>query len=317
MQAIDWKGLVRRNAALVALLVLVALVGAKEPGFLRFDTLMVLVSDTTTLFLMASGATLVIMLGSIDLSIQSVASLASVIIAVLLPRWGWLAVPVALMAGAACGLTCGLSHTRLRIPSFIASLAVGGIVLSLAFWFSDAAQIAIAQSGRDAVLGWATGQSLGLRHEVFVGLIALAALAFVQRRTVFGRLVESIGHAERAAHASGIRVERVKLGAFVLSGLMAALSGVVFSARMASGSPTLADEFLLPSIAAIVVGGTALTGGVGGVWQTYVGALIVSVLRVGMTFVGVSVFAQQIVFGLVLVLAVAFTIDRTRVRVVK
>jgi ribose transport system permease protein len=101
------------------------------------------------------------------------------------------------------------------------------------------------------------------------------------------------------------------------SGLLAALSGIVFSARMASGSPTLANEFLLPSIAAIVVGGTALTGGVGGVWQTYLGALIVSVLRIGMTFVGINVFAQQIVFGVVLIVAVAFTIDRSRIRVVK
>jgi ribose transport system permease protein len=314
---LDWRALLRRHAALVALAVLVLLVGLKEPGFFRFDTLMVLVSDTTTLFLMAAGATLVIMLGSIDLSIQSVASLASVIVAVMLPRWGWIAVLAALLAGPACGLAAGLAHTRLRIPSFIATLAVSGIVLSLSFWASNEASVAIQKSGRDAWLGWATGQSLGIRHEVFVGMAVLVVLVCVQRMTVFGRLVESVGHAEHAAYASGIRVERVKLGAFALSGLMAALAGVVFSARMASGSPTLADEFLLPSIAAIVVGGTALTGGVGGIWQTYVGALIVSVLRVGMTFVGVSVFAQQIVFGIVLVLAVAFTIDRSRVRVVK
>jgi len=89
------------------------------------------------------------------------------------------------------------------------------------------------------------------------------------------------------------------------------------AARLGSGSPTLANEFLLPAIACIIVGGTAITGGVGSIWKTFVGALIVAVMRIGMTFVGVTVFAQQIVFGLVLVLAVAITMDRTKVTVVK
>jgi ribose transport system permease protein len=313
----NWRHMLRRHAALVALVALTLLVGLREPGFLRPETMMVLVSDTTTLFLMAAGATFVIMLGSIDLSIQAVASLASVMIATMFPGWGPWAIPAALLAGAACGLACGWSHTRLRIPSFIATLAVSGVVVSLSFWLSNEASVAITQVHRDAWLGWATGQSLGIRHEVYVGFGALLFLIFVQKATVFGRLIESIGHGELAAIASGIRVTRVKLWVFVLSGLLAALSGIVFSARMASGSPTLANEFLLPSIAAIVVGGTALTGGVGGIWQTYLGALIVSVLRIGMTFVGINVFAQQIVFGTVLIVAVAFTIDRSRIRVVK
>jgi ribose transport system permease protein len=313
----DWRLIARKNSAIIALLALVLLVGAREPGFLRFNTLMVLVSDTTTLFLMAAGATFVIMLGSIDLSVQAVASLASVIVATRLPGLGIWAIPAGVLAGVLSGLGCGWAHTVLRVPSFIASLAVSGIVVSLAFWLSSEASVAITQENRDVYLGWATGQSFGVRHEVVIGLVTLAVLAFVQRMTVFGRLVEAIGAGEHAVVASGIKVDRVKLGAFALSGGMAALSGVVFSARMASGSPTLANEFLLPSIAAIIVGGTALTGGVGGVWQTFVGALIVSVLRIGMTFVGVSVFAQQIVFGVVLVLAVAFTIDRSRIKVVK
>jgi ribose transport system permease protein len=315
--AIGIRALARKHAALIALIVLVLLVGAKEPGFFSFNTLMVMVSDTTTLFLMAAGATFVIMLGSIDLSIQAVASLASVVVAALLPGWGAWAILAGLFAGVLSGLLCGWAHTRLRIPSFIASLAVSGVLATLSFWFSNEASIAISQGNRDTYLGWATGQSLGIRHEVIIGVTVMLLLVFVQRKTVFGRLVESIGHGELAALASGIKVDRVKIGVFVLSGAMAALSGVVFSARMASGSPTLANEFLLPSIAAIVVGGTALTGGVGGVWQTFLGALIVSVLRVGMTFVGVNVFAQQIVFGVVLVLAVAFTIDRSRIKVVK
>ena len=105
--------------------------------------------------------------------------------------------------------------------------------------------------------------------------------------------------------------------AYTLSGTMAGVAGVVMAARLGSGSPILANEFLLPAIACIVVGGTAITGGVGSVWRTFVGALIVQVVRIGMTFMGVSVFAQQIVFGVILVAAVAVTMDRTKVLVIK
>ena len=105
--------------------------------------------------------------------------------------------------------------------------------------------------------------------------------------------------------------------AFILSGAMAGLAGVVMAGRLGSGSPTLANEFLLPAIACIIVGGTAITGGVGSIWRTFIGALIIAVVRIGMTFIGVSVFAQQIVFGLILVAAVAITMDRSKVATVK
>ena len=126
-----------------------------------------------------------------------------------------------------------------------------------------------------------------------------------------------IGAQEQAVIASGVNIDRVKLAAFALSGLMAAVAGVVMGARLGSGSPTLANEFLLPAISAVVVGGTAITGGVGTDWRTMIGALIIQVVRIGMTFMGISVFAQQIVFGVLLVVAVAVTMDRTKVLVVK
>ena len=116
----------------------------------------------------------------------------------------------------------------------------------------------------------------------------------------FGRYSAAIGAGEPAAYASGVKVNRQKVIAFVLSGGFAALAGVVLAGRLASGSPTLAAELLLPSIAAVVVGGTAITGGVGSIWRTLVGALIISVVRIGMTFLGVNIFAQNIVFGVVL-----------------
>ena len=302
---------------LFALILLVAVIAIFEPGFLRPANLLGVTADTMTLFLMASGATLVIMLGSIDLSIQAVASMTSCIVAVLLPSIGPVALPFAVLAGALSGLFCGLVVNYLRIPSFVATLAVGGIMTSIAYWVSDTRSVYIAETDKERWLDWATGSTFGIDNEVLTGLFVLAVLTIVLSLTRFGRLVRAIGSQERAVIASGINVDSVKLLAFVIAGLMAGLAGVVMAARLGSGSPTLANEFLLPAIACIIVGGTAITGGVGSIWKTFIGALIVAVVRIGMTFVGVTVFAQQIVFGLVLVLAVAITMDRSKVSIVK
>ena len=302
---------------MLTLVALVILVGLVDPSFLSFQTLMVLTSDTMTLFLMAAGATFVILMGGIDLSVQAVASMTSVVVAAALPEIGFLAVPVAVAAGGLAGLAGGLSHTKLRIPSFISTLAVGGVVTTIAFLLSDARSINISGESRDAHLYLLVGETWGVKNEIWVGLVVLAVLVFVQLRTPFGRLARAIGAGERAVIASGVRVDRVKAIAFLVSGASAGFSGAVMAARLGSGSPTLANEFLLPAIAAIILGGTALTGGVGGVWRTFIGALIIAVVRIGMTFLGVSVFAQQIVFGVALVAAVAATIDRSKIQIVK
>lgn len=311
------KERIRDIIPIVALVLLVAAFGSYEPTFVEPVNLLGLTSDTMTLFLMASGATLVIMLGSIDLSIQAVASMTSCIVAAMLPQYGALALVVALAAGAISGLASGLVVNYLRIPSFVATLAVGGIVTSIGYWASDTRSVYISQEEQDIYLNWATGTFLGLDNEIWVGLISLLVLTVVLSFTRFGRMVRAVGSQEQAVIASGIDVNRVKLSAFIISGFMAGLAGVVMAGRLGSGSPTLANEFLLPAIACIIVGGTAITGGVGAVWKTFVGALIIAVVRIGMTFVGVTVLAQQIVFGLVLVLAVAMTMDRSKVATVK
>lgn len=312
-----WAARLREYGPIIALILLVLFVGAYDQRFFAPNTLLVLVSDTMTLFIMASGTTLVIMMGGIDLSIQAIASLASVILALTLPQLGFAAIPLALVSGVVMGIAGGASHTALRIPSFITTLAVGGIAASAAFVFSDARSIDISGEMRNQYLSWVIGRTAGIPNEILVGLVVLIVLSVVLKFTPFGRFTQAIGASERTVHASGIDVNLVKVGAFVVSGLTAALSGIVFAARLSSGSPTMANEFLLPAIAAVIVGGTALTGGVGSIWRTFVGALIIAVVRIGMTFMGISVFAQQIVFGLVLVAAVAATMDRLRIHIVK
>ena len=307
---------VRQILPLATLAVLVLLIGILQPGFLAGSMLLQLAGDTAVLFVLATGVSFVIMLGGIDLSIQSMASLASVIVALTLDRLGYAAFGLALLVGALAGLFAGLAHVRLKIPSFIATLAMGGVLAGTALVISRQRSITLGEAQRE-YLTWITGRTFGVGNEVVIALIVFVITYVIQSRTRFGRYSSAIGAGEAAAYASGVKVDRQKVIAFILSSTCAAFAGIILAGRLSSGSPTLASELLLPSIAAVVVGGTAITGGIGSVWRTLIGALIISVVRIGMTFVGVDIFAQQIVFGAMLIFAVAVTIDRSKIPVVK
>lgn len=299
------------------LLGLVALVSLWEPSFFGLNTLLVVAADTMTLFTLAAGVTFVVMLGGIDLSVQAVASLSSVLVALTLTRGvGYWAFPLAVLVGLALGTLNGALHVFLRIPSFIVTLAVSGLVASAALVLSQTRSVPIGGAAR-GYLAWINAVVLGVPTLIPIGLAVAATGVGVQRLTAFGRYSVAVGAGEAATWASGVRVRRVKILAFALSSALAALAGVLLAGRLSSGSPTVANELLLPAIAAVVVGGTAITGGVGGVGRTLVGALIITVIRVGMTYVGVNIFAQQIVFGVILILAVAATTDRAKVGIIK
>jgi ribose transport system permease protein len=308
--------LIRQWVPALTLLVLVVGIGVIEPRFMTVETLLQVASDTVTVFVLACGVSFVIMLGGIDLSIQAMASLSSVIIALTIGRLGYASVGVALLAGLAAGWFGGIAHVKLKIPSFIATLAVGGVLAGAALILSSERSITLDASRRE-YLTWVTGKLFGIPAEIFTGVIVLLLVHLIQSRTAFGRYSAAIGAGEAAAYTSGVKVDRQKVIAFMLSSGCAAIAGVILAGRLASGSPTLANELLLPAIAAVVVGGTAITGGVGSVWRTLVGALLISVVRTGMTFLGVDIFAQQIVFGIVLVMAVVATIDRSKIPIVK
>lgn len=306
----------RQWLPLATLVILSVLVGVVEPGFLKPSNLLQLAADTAVLFILATGVTFVIMLGGIDLSIQSMASLSSVVVALTIGRLGYGSFALAVALGGLIGLLSGLAHVRLKIPSFIATLAMGGVLSSVALVIARERSITLGETER-SYQTIISGTVAGVPNVIPIGLAVLAIAHLLQSHTVFGRYSAAIGAGEPAAYASGVKVDRQKIIAFALSASFAALAGVVLSGRLASGSPTLAAEMLLPSIAAVVVGGTAITGGVGSVWRTLVGALIISVVRIGMTFLGIDIFAQNIVFGIVLVGAVAITIDRSKIPLVK
>ena len=306
-----------RNFAPPALLVaLILVVEIAAPGFMTVDTLRVILSDTAVLFILATGVTFVIMIGGIDLSIQALASLASVVLAQSLPYIGLWGFPAAVLTGLIFGIVSGVVHVKLRVPSFVATLATGGVVAGLALLAANGRAITIEEAGR-LKTAWVNEASFGVPNVVMIAVVIGVVGIWVMRYTRFGRYSAAVGAGEPAARAAGINVQRTKITAFAISGMLAGIAGAILAARLSSGSPTLANQMLLPAIAAVIVGGTAITGGLGGVGRTVVGALIISIVRIGMTFAGVNIFAENIVFGAVLIAAVAITIDRSKIAIIK
>ncbi len=301
----------------LTLVALVVVVGIADFNFLRPQNLISLAADIVPLFIMAMGMTFVIYIGGIDLSAQSVANMTTVIATIALPTFGVGAALVCMLAGFALGTASGYVTTRFMVPSFISTLALGGIAFSTGQYLSGQRALYMDATLRDGSFGWMVGVSFGIPHELFIAAALVLIAVFVERRTIFGRALKAIGAGEPAAVASGIDVKRIKILAFAISGLLAAIAGLLFSVKLSGGSPTIANGFLLPAIVAVLVGGTPLTGGVGGVVNTMIGTLIVAVIRSSMLYFEIAATHQQMVFGLVLIIAIALTIDRTKLRIVK
>jgi ribose transport system permease protein len=301
---------------ILTLVILVIIMTIGSPRFLLPSNLLGLLSQSATLLVMGLGQTFIILLGSIDLSIAPVAAMATIIAAALLPSLGYPAYAVAVLYGVVAGLITGLVHTKARIPSFIATLGAMGVWTGVGFLVSNATPITVS-AGNIHFTTWVTGTTFGVNHVIYIAFTVLIITYILENYTRFGRYVKAIGAGERATLVSGVAIDRYKTLAFILCSTLAALSGVLLSARMAGGSARMADGFLMKAIAVVILGGTAISGGIGGVLRTFIGVLIVMVLDVGMNMVGVNPFFQQAVYGGIVILAVALTIDRSRITIIK
>ncbi len=301
---------------LITLAVLMILMTIGSPRFILPANLIGLLDQSSTLLVMGLGQTFVILLGSIDLTIAAVAAMTTILVAMLIPVLGYGAFVVGALFGVLSGTLTGLIHTKARIPSFIATLGISGIWTGVGFIVSNATPITI--SGADIhYLTWITGDTLGIPNVVYLAGLILLATYVLEVYTPFGRYVKAIGAGERATAVSGINIDKYKTLAFTLCGTLAAVSGILLAARMAGGSARMADGFQMKAIAIVVLGGTAVSGGVGGVLRTLVGALIVVVLEVGMVMIGVNPWFKQAIYGAIIILAVALTIDRQRIAIIK
>ena len=312
--------LLRAAAPLLVLVVLCVLIALANPNFLDLRNLVRIANAAAVPLTLAMGTTLVILIGSIDLSVEGAVSVAAMAV-VLLARndangndAGWLAAFGAVAAAGAMGLVSGIVQTGLRIPSFMATLGTWFIGLGLSTYLLGGSAVRLMDPRlRDLALA----RFLGLPFTVWVALGALALAAVIQYRTRLGRHIMALGGGEDLAELSGIDPVRVRVLTFAIAGLFYGVAGVLAAAQLGRSDAVIGDGRLFAAVTAVVVGGTALTGGEGGVLNTLVGVLIVTVLGNGMVLLGVSPYVQQTVQGLMIIAAVALSLDRIRQSIVK
>ncbi|HSV31911.1 MAG TPA: ABC transporter permease [Atribacteraceae bacterium] len=284
--------------------------------FLSSFNIGTLLAFATTYFVAAVGLTFVILIGSIDLSIGSMLSLFTVVFVLMINSIGYLAYPLIMLIGLGFGLLNGFVFTGLKIPSFIGTFGAAGVIQSLALIVSGGRPIGI-QPDRLSRLSFLTAQYGILRGSYILGFSLFVIFLIVQNYTPFGKYVFAIGNSERATGLSGIRVSRTKTLCFAISGLSAALAAMVLVSRMLSGDPTIGAPYQLQVIATVVVGGTALSGGSGGIFNTLLGTFIIVFVGNGMNVAGINVYYQLIITGIITMVAVALTLDKTKVKIVK
>lgn len=325
------RELLLRGGPLIALILLAAYLSFATPHFLTLSNLINVTRQSAITAILAVGQTLVILTAGIDLSVGAIAALSASVSAVLMtqrvevagiaigPINFWLGFLIALVIGTLAGMLNGLIITRGRIPDFIATLGTLATLRGVALLVTGGLPVpshltATELKGYlpDQMIWMGSGSILGVP---VAGLIALGAVVIgglLLRYTALGRAIFAVGGNREAARVSGINIDRTKIAAYALSGLMAAIAGFVLAGRLNSANALMADEENLRSIAAVVIGGTNLFGGEGGVIGSLIGALIMGVLANGLNLLNVSAFWQRVTQGLVIVLVVIFDQWRRR-----
>ena len=310
----------RAAAPLIVLVVMCVLLTIVSPNFIEVRNLIRIANSSAVPLTLAMGMTFIILMGSIDLSVEGALSIAAMVLVLLAANdingsnLGWWAVAIAIVASTGVGLLNGLVQTTLRIPSFMATLGMWFIGLGVSVYMLGGSAVRLMDP---TIRVLALERFLGLPFAVWVALGALLLAVVIQYHTRLGRHIVALGGAEDIAELSGVNPRTVRIAAFGVAGFFFGIAGVLSAAQLGQSNAVIADGRLFASVTAVVVGGTALTGGEGGVLNTFVGVLIVTVLANGMVLLGVSPYVQQTVQGLMIIAAVAVSLDRMRLKIVK
>lgn len=315
MEKFDYKSYLRRFQSLIALLLMIIIMSFLSEKFLTVENTWNVMRQISVNVCISVGMTLVILTAGIDLSVGSILAFAGAVTAGLLKNG--IAIPAAnlyvgftllgailagLAVGALLGLINGVAITRFRVPPFVATLAMLTMARGMTMLWTKGFPIT-GLGGAFGFLG--TGWFLGIPMPVWISAVVVAVFAVVTTRTRFGRYVYAIGGNEKAARLSGLNIDKIKNYVYVLAGVLAAVGGLLVTARLDSAQPNAGMGYELDSIAAVVIGGTSLSGGTGSVIGTVQGALIIGVLNNGLVLLNVSPFWQQVIKGFVILLAVA------------
>ena len=314
--------LVMRLRTVIALIAVIAFFAATAPNFVTIANFVIMAKHIAIIAILAIGMSFVILTGGIDLSVGSIAGLAGMVAGALLlhglrlEALGYVAYPsvpltilTALLMGGLIGLGNGLLVSRVGVAPFIATLGMLYVARGAALLMSDGATfpnlVGQPELGNEGFPILGAGVFLGLPTPVWLLIVIAAVAALVASRTAFGRRVYAIGGNERAALLSGVRVARVKTTVYVISGVCAALVGLIVASDLVAAHPASGETFELSAIAAVVLGGASLAGGRGTIGGTLIGACVIGILGDGMVMLGVSEFWQMVIKGAVIVGAVA------------
>ncbi|WP_319532917.1 ABC transporter permease [uncultured Cohaesibacter sp.] len=304
--------LARLAPTMIALLVAVIAVSIYNPNFMSGANLSRLAASSAIPLLLAVGVTFVILMGSIDLSIEGVLALSATTTVLVLqidpgPTGSIIALVVAILTGAATGTVTGLLHTVLKIPSFMVTLGMWFVSAGLATLLLGGGTIAVRSADLRILI---MHRFLGLPLTVWVTLIVVAIAIVMHARTRFGRHVMAIGGEESIARLAGLPIKRTRAAVFTIAGGFYGLAAAFAVAQLGQGNVDIGEGRLFTTITAVVLGGTALSGGVGGVVNAILGVLLVVVLTNGMILMGVPPYLQQAVLGVLIIIAVASSTAR-------
>jgi ribose transport system permease protein len=306
-------------APVMVLALLCLIISIINRNFFTFGNLVRMSQDAAIPLVLGIGETFIILMGSIDLSVEGILTLAAVILSMTVlngmneNNLGVFAVLLVLVIGGTVGFVNGVVHVRLKVPSFMATLGSWFIGVGIANALLGGMAIRINDP---MIRGLAIRRVLGFPWGVWLALACLAVAFVIQNHTRLGRYIYALGGGEELAALSGISVSWVRIVTFALAGVFYAMGGVLAAAQLGLGNALIGNGRLFTTVTAVVVGGTSLSGGEGGVLQTFVGVLIVSVLSNGMVLMGVPPSVQIGLQGLMIIGAVALSIDR-KIRVVK
>ncbi len=295
--------------AAIALIVLVIALSIASPMFLSTSNLMGILRQAAVYVIMGLGMSFVMMTGGVDLSQGSLLALIGVISAYIVQNVGSisLAILVSVVVGAVIGLINGGIIACLNIPPFIATLASMYLCRGLTLVITQASPIVLTD---DAFKWIGTGSLAGLPVPVYIFLIAAAAGQFILSYTATGRFILAVGSNQEAARLSGIKTRWNKCKAYILSGIMVAIAGVVYVSRLGAAQATAGQSYEMEAIAAAVLGGTSVMGGEGTVFGTVLGAIVVAIVRNAMVLLEISTYYQQVVTGAVILIAVIIDTQR-------
>jgi len=223
-------------------------------------------------------------------------------------------IPISVVIGGVAGAASGLLHTKLRIPSFITTLAMGWILYGFSIFLGRAVNVQILDRRIGAFV---TAELFGIPQIAVLAVLLVIAAQVVENRTQFGRYIYAIGGDEVLARQAGVRVRVVKVAVFAIAGAIYGLASLLWACRLGIATSRMGLDILFPTITAVVVGGVALTGGIGGAKNAALGALIVTALDIGLIQMHVNPYVQDAVTGIVLIIAVALTLDRKKLGFIK